>query len=377
MTNHLFLQLVFMLVSAAALAPTVSCQGAAAPPLAKRVEAIAERYAAGDNFSGAVLLAQNGKPLYQKSFGFADRAGKTPFREDTPSSIASIGKILTSALILKLADEKRLALTDPIAKFLPATKIPNADRIMIHQLLTHTSGLGNYMAHPDYANLRKNAFALDDLIVLVASQPLVFETPGARHEYSNSGYIVLGKIIETVTKKKYADALDENILKPLKMKNTRLAFDRENFRGAAQGYFRANPADEWRSTAAAMPTPSADGGIFTTAGDLFAFDRALFGGKILRPETFESMKKRHVEANVPGLGKMLYGYGLMTIDYEGGAYSVGHNGGSPGYGAEYRHYFIGRDEYTLIVISNYDRRIRPLLGEIQTELLKSAGPPSN
>jgi CubicO group peptidase (beta-lactamase class C family) len=272
---------------------------------------------------------------------------------------------------------RELALGDSIGKFLPAAKIPNADRITLHQLLTHTSGLGNYMTDPDYVNLRKNKFALDDLIALIGRQTLVFETPGARHEYSNSGYVVLGKIIERVTKRSYAEVLAEKILDPLKMKNTRLEFDRENFRNAAQGYFKANPADEWKSTSAEMPTPSSDGGIFTTAGDLLLFDRALFGGKIIKPASLELMKKRHVEAVVPRLGKMLYGYGLMVIDYPNGAHSIGHNGGSPGYGAEYKHYFIGRDEFTLIIISNYDRRVRPLLNEIQTELLKNAGPNAN
>jgi CubicO group peptidase (beta-lactamase class C family) len=233
------------------------------------------------------------------------------------------------------------------------------------------------MSHPDYADLRKNKFALDELIGLIGRQPLVFETPGARHEYSNSGYIVLGAVIERVTKTSYAAALAEKILKPLKMKNTRLEFDRENFRDAARGYFKAGPADEWKPTTAEMPTPAPDGGVFTTAGDLMIFDRALFGGKLIKPASLELMKKRHVEALVPGLGKMLYGYGLMIIDYPNGAYSIGHNGGSPGYGAEYRHYYIGRDEYTLIIMSNYDRRLRPVLNEIQTELLKTIGPPAS
>lgn len=367
--NHYFLQITLILLINVALQMPHFSQ--TAEPLAKRVGEISDKYAADGDFSGSVLFARNGEIVYQKSFGFADRETKTRFDSDTLSSIASIGKIFTAALILKLTEEKNLSVSDPVSKFLPDANIPNAGKITIHQLLTHTSGLGNYMAHPDYAKLKTGKLPLDDLVKLIAAQPLVFETPGERHQYSNSGYIVLGKIIEIVTKKKYENVLRDKILKPLKMKNTHLDLDRKNFRNRAKGYSRQKAEDEWTSTLAEMPTPASDGGLFTTAEDLFHFDQTLFSGKIITPASLDLMKKRHVQADVPGLGKMNYGYGLMIMDYTGGAISVGHNGGSPGYGAEYKHFFIGEDEYSLIIISNYDRRIRPLLNQIQTALLEN------
>jgi CubicO group peptidase (beta-lactamase class C family) len=369
-----FLQIVLLLIMVIAHR-SAACQ--IIEPLASRVGEAAEKHAANDNFSGSILLAKNGRPVYRKTFGFADRERKRLFEAKTPSTVASIGKLFTSVLIMKLAEEGKLAVTDPISKFLmPQTKIPNADRITIHQLLTHTAGLANYMPHPDYATLRTKKFAadepitLDDLLAIVARQPLAFETPGARHQYSNSNYIVLGKIIESLTGKKYADVLDEKILKPLKMKNTLYEINRGTFQNLAQGYVKPNPTDEWRTDAMTKPIPAPDGGIFTTADDLLKFDRALFGGKLVRRETFELMKKSSVEAFQPGLGKTLYGYGLIILEYENGAYSVGHNGGWVGYNAEYSHYFVGKDEYAVIIISNSERRTRPLWSQIQTEILK-------
>lgn len=364
---HIFLSCLMMLCVSCGISAQNSPKG---DELSKRIGEIAEAHAANDNFSGAVLLSKNGQAVYEKTFGFADRAKSAPFTVQTASSIASVGKIFTSVLVLQLAEEKKLSLSDSVSKFLPDTKIPNAGKITIHQLLTHTSGLGNYMAHTDYAKLRENRLEIDAVVSLIERQSLAFETPGAKVEYSNSGYIVLGKIIESVTGKKYAEVLEKRILNPLAMKSTGLELNRNNFGGLAKGYFKPNPVGEWQSTEKEMPTPASDGGLFTTAKDLFAFDRALFGGKLLKRESFELMKNRHTEMTVPGLGKMNYGYGLMISDYPNNAYSIGHNGGSPGYGTEFVHYFIGQDEFTLIIISNYDRRTRQLKSKIQDEITK-------
>lgn len=370
MRFHLF-RFIFILAIVGAQFQMAFCQSDA--ELQKRVGEIAAANAADDNFSGSVLLAKNGELVYEKSFGFADREKRAPFTEQTASNIASVGKVFTSVLILQLAEEKKLALSDSINRFLPKMKIPNADKITVHHLLTHTSGLGSYMRHNDYPKLLKNKIEIDEIARLIEQQPLVFNVPGEKFEYSNSGYVVLGKIIENVTGKKYADVLNEKIIRRLGLKNTRLELDRNDFRGLAKGYFRPTPADAWQSNEKQMPTPSADGGVFTTAKDLFAFDQALFGGKLLKKESLELMKNRHAEMTVPGLGKMNYGYGLMIRDHPNNFYSVGHNGGTPGYGTEFQHYRVGQDELTLIVISNYDRRVRGVMLEIQKEILKDNG----
>ena len=369
MRFHL-LRFIFIIAVIGAQFQTAFCQSD--DVLSKRTGEIAGATAADDNFSGSVLLARNGKIVYEKSFGFADREKRIAFNEKTASNIASVGKMFTSVLILQLAEEKKLSLSDSIGKHLPAAKIPNADRITVHQLLTHTSGLGAYWQHPDFPKLLKNTVEIDEIIALIEQQPPVFAAPGARFEYSNSGFIVLGKIIERATGKKYKEVLNERIVQRLGLKNTRLEINRSDFRGAAKGYVKPAPNGEWLSNEKQVPTPSSDGGVFTTAQDLFAFDRALWGGKLLKPESLELLKKRHAEMIVPGLGKINYGYAAMIRDYPNDFTSIGHNGGTLGYGAEFHHYSNNRDEFTLIVISNYDRRVRGLMLKIQDEILKSA-----
>jgi CubicO group peptidase (beta-lactamase class C family) len=369
MQLHIF-QFIFTLGVLLASVQTAFCQ--TDQELSKRVAEIAEANAGGDNFSGSVLLAKNGNIVYEKSFGFADRGKSAPFFDTTASNIASVGKMLTSVLILQLVEEKKLLLSDSIAKHLPNTKIPNADKITVHHLLTHTSGLGTYWQHPDYPKLLKNAVEVDELVRLIEQQQLVFAEPGTRFEYSNSGYIVLGKIIERITGKRYADVLAEKIIKPLDLKNTRLEINRSDFRGLAKGHLKPTPTDVWQSNEKQMPTPSSDGGVYATAKDLFRFNQALLGGKLLNKQSLELMKNRHAEMTVPGLGKMNYGYAVMIQNYANDFQSIGHNGGTPGYGAEFQHYSNNRDEFTLIILSNYDRRVRGLMFKIQEEILKSA-----
>jgi CubicO group peptidase (beta-lactamase class C family) len=367
MQLHIF-HFIFVLAVVFASVQAAFCQ--TDQELSKRVAEIAEAKAANDNFSGSVLLSKNGKIVYEKCFGFADRAKNVAFTDKTASNIASVGKMFTSVLILQLAEEKKLQVSDSVNKLLPNTKIPNADKITVHHLLTHTSGLGSYMRHAEFAKLLKNKVEIDEIIGLIEQQPLVFAEPGARFEYSNSGYIVLGKIIERLTGKRYADVLAEKILKPLNLKNTRLEIDRSDFRGLAKGHLKPTPTDIWQSNEMQMPTPSADGGVYTTARDLFVFSQTLHGGKLLKPESLEQMKNRHAEMSVPGLGKMNYGYAMMIQDYTNNSTSIGHNGGTPGYGTEFKQYRVGQDDFTLIVISNYDRRVRGLMLEIQKEILK-------
>jgi CubicO group peptidase (beta-lactamase class C family) len=349
--------------------PTAFCRTKVNLP--QRVSVLAEAHAAGDNFSGAVLLAKNGEVIYEKNFGFSDREKRTPFTSETASNVASIGKMFTSVLVLQLAEEKKLALTVTIGKLLPATKIPNADKITVRHLLMHTSGLGDFLYHPEFGKLSKNNIENDELIALIEQQPLRFNEPGTRFEYSNSGYAVLGKIVERVTGKRYADALNERIIQRIDLKNTRFKINRADFRGLAHGYQKPAEASDWQIVDRYTSAPTPAGGIFSTARDLLAFDRALFSGKLLKKESFEMMKTRHTEMSVPGLGKAMYGYGMMIRDFPEQSFSLGHNGRFPGYTNEFQHYTVGADEYTLVIISNYDLRARKLLLEIEAEILKA------
>jgi CubicO group peptidase (beta-lactamase class C family) len=365
MRFYLF-RFIFVLAVTAAQLQTAVCQSNA--ELQKRVGEIAAANAGGDNFSGSVLLAKNGEIVYEKNFGFADREKRLAFTENTASNTASVGKMLTAVLILQLVDEKKLALSDSVRKFLPTTKIPNVDKITVRHLLMHTAGLGDYLRHPDVLKLSQYKVETNEILPLIEQMPLVSDEPGTRFQYSNSGYVVLGKIIEQVTGKRYADVLGERIIRRLNMKNTRFELDGER-RSLAKGYVKPSENDDWQLVEKYVFAPSAAFGIFSTPKDLFRFSRALYGGKLLKPDSLEMMRKRQIEMTQPGLGKMNYGYGVTIRDYPNNRFSVGHNGGLPGYNTEFQHYSIGRDEFTLIITSNYDRRVRKMLLDIQKEIL--------
>lgn len=336
-----------------------------------KIDSFVDASSQNDQFSGSILIAKNGIVIYGKVAGLADNENKIPNTEKTSFSIASVGKIFTATLIMKFVETGRLKLDEPIGKYLPGISIPNRNKITIHHLLSHTSGLGNYMSHPGYPKMLNKQLQIDDVIPLISEQPLLFDKPGLRHEYSNSGFIVLGKILENVMGKKYEEILDEMILNPLSMTSTKFSVDRNNVKDIATGYRKSSPQGEWESTINFFPVPLSDGGIFTTSKDLLKFDKALFSGKIIGNETLELMTKVQSEGEQPGFGKIQYGYGLMLDHFENQVKSAGHNGGSPGYNAEYRHYFTDANtSYTVIILSNHERVIRPLFFSIQSMILE-------
>jgi CubicO group peptidase (beta-lactamase class C family) len=336
-----------------------------------KIDSLVDASSQIDQFSGSILIAKNGIVIYEKIAGLADNENMIPNTEKTSFSIASVGKVFTATLITKFVESGRLKLDEPVSTYLPGISIPNMNKITIHHLLSHTSGLGNYMGHADYPNMLNKQLQIDDVIPLISEQPLLFDEPGLRHEYSNSGFIVLGKILENVVGKKYEEILGEMILKPLSMTSTKFSVDRKNEKDIAIGYRKSSPRGEWESTINFFPVPLSDGGIFTTSKDLLKFDQDLFSGKILQKETLEKMIQIHSEGEQPGFGKIAYGYGLMLGNFKNQVKSAGHNGGSSGYNAEYRHYLMDVDtSYTIIILSNHERVIRPLFFTIRDMILE-------
>jgi len=323
-----------------------------------------------DKVAGSFLLAHNGKVLFEKAVGYSDRDTKSPLLKTTASNIASVGKMFTATLIMQLVEKGRLKLDVPIETYIPKIDIPNKNKITVHHLLTHTSGLGSYWQAPGYRQLNaEGKVTIDAAIDLITQLPLVFDEPGSRSEYSNAGYVILGKIIEQITGKTYASVLKENILDRAGMRNTFYNIDRSDMNGKAIGYSRAKPQDDWRSVQKDFPTALPDGGLFTTAGDLYKFDQALHGGKLIGKNILQLMKQHHSELQTPG-GIQPYGYAMMVTDLGNGLSSFGHNGGTLGYNAEFRHYTKGNDNYTLIIVSNYERTTRPVFIKLQEMIVK-------
>jgi len=312
-------------------------------------EALVAKAATEDSFSGAVLVAKDGKTIFQKAVGFANKETKLQNKTTTRFNLGSINKSFTSVAIAQLAQQGKLAYADTIVKLLP--DYPNkavAEKVTIHQLLTHTSGLGDYLTR-DIAQAK----TLRDLLPLFVNQPLLFE-PGQKQQYSNSGYVVLGLIIEKLSGRSYYDYVQENIFKPAGMTRTD-SFERDQKVGdLAVGYTsmgaegpQAGP--RIANTATLAGKGSSAGGGYSTVEDMLKFANALNANKLLTPEFTEIVFTGGGAQRPAGAGKG--GYGFMQ-NQANGIRIVGNGGGGPGVNAMFRIYF-GRG-YTVVVLSNYD-----------------------
>lgn len=249
------------------------------------VAAEIERRAAEDRFSGVLVVEQAGRRLFEHAAGWADRENRIPVTIDTKFGIASIGKSFTEVVVRQLAAEGLLDLSAPLAQVLP--DYPNRDvaaRVTPAQLLDHSSGLGDFteaLYSPRGAALGSPR-ALSDYLPLFVDEPLRFE-PGSRSRYSNSGYLVLGLVIEKLTGESYFDAVRRRVFAPAGMTDSGWAAASERVPGRAIGYFRgAGPGGPLRAnTAVERGAGTSAGGGYSTAADLLRFAEALASGKLL------------------------------------------------------------------------------------------------
>jgi CubicO group peptidase (beta-lactamase class C family) len=269
-------------------------------------------YAKDHNFNGTVLVQKNGEVRFARSFGLANIPFKVPNARETKYRIASITKVFTSVLILQLQEQGKLDLQKTIRTYLPDYAGEGGDRVTLHQLLNHTSGIDNMDTVKDLETALRSGlpayqtpFTSDQLLAKFASGKLVHE-PGTVFDYNNADYVILGKILERVYGKPYEQILKEQILLPLKMANTGLLHQSDVLDGLADTYFFR---DDLKAMVHDLPMyPEnwyAAGGMYSTVDDLLVFANAWFGGKLLKPETLELMFK-------PGLDD--YGYGLWSYE---------------------------------------------------------------
>lgn len=247
------------------------------------IDSLLNRYHHYRLFNGVALVVRNGELIYEKGFGYADFDHKILNTPDTRFRIASLTKAFTALLIMQLVEEDKIALDDCISDYLDYFPESRGDLITIHQLLCHTSGLPDYTTFPGF--LRNNSdryYSTEELIKVFADSTLEF-VPGTVSRYSNSGYIVLGAIIEKVTGKSYADVLKERIFKPLEMNNSGyndLDADIENQAlGYYRGPFKMNPSNPQH-----ISTLFSAAGVYSTARDLFKWDRSFYTYRILSKE---------------------------------------------------------------------------------------------
>ena len=313
-----------------------------ASELAARIEEALDVYAQAQQFSGVVLVAQEGSVLLDKGYGEADRANGIPNTGQTRFRIGSLTKQFTAMIILMLQERGLLTVQDRICNYIEDCPDTWSD-ITIEQLLTHTSGVPDFTRFSDYDATKGQASTLTEIIDRFRDEPLDF-SPGERWNYTNSGYILLGQIIETVSGQSYEDIAQEYLFTPLDMTNTGYDHNRDDL---AVGYVNGS------GTQAAfidMSIPYSAGGLYSTAEDLLKWDRALADGSLIDPSLTNEMFTS--QASIPDSPGMGYGYGwIITEEY--GQSVVFHNGGIEGYVSSITR-FLG-DDILIVMLSNEEQ----------------------
>ena len=315
----------------------------------------------GDSYSGAVLVAKDGKPVFAEAYGLADREKKTPNTLKTRFHIASMNKMFTAVATLQLAQAGKLDLNAPVGKYL--THYPNSDvavKVSIHQLLTHTGGTGDFFG-PEYDEHRNELRTINDYVKLFGSRGVAFE-PGTKWDYSNYGYLLLGAIIEAVSGQSYYDYVREHIYAPAGMSSTGSDPEDASIPGLAIGYTKKGPngpLTEPIPNTASLPyrgTPA--GGGYSTVEDLLRFATALQQNKLLNARYTELLTTGKVPT--PMGSSYAYGFGDRTFN---GTRCFGHNGGAPGVNGELE--ICPAAGYVVTALANID----PLSAEHITEFV--------
>ena len=268
-------------------APAESRKGSDAE-VAAAAEALLSAGHGEGSFSGVVLIAKNGKPFFHKAYGMANRDFGAPSRPDTKFNLGSINKVFTQVAIAQLAEHGKLSLSDTIRKHLPDYLSAVADKITIQQLVTMTSGLGDFFGERFDATPKSRFRTLADFVPLFVNRPLLFE-PGTSRSYSNAGYIVLGLVIEKASGQSYYDYVRQHVFLPAGMKDTDAYMQDAVVPNRAVGYTRESedgkpqPGPK-RTNVYTLPARSSSaGGGYSTAPDLLAFDSAMRADKLLSP----------------------------------------------------------------------------------------------
>jgi CubicO group peptidase (beta-lactamase class C family) len=312
---------------------------------ADKIDQLMQQYEKIGQFSGAVLVAENGQIIYKKAFGYANMDLDVPNMVDTKFRIASMTKAFTAMLIMQLVEEGKVQLDEKITNYLPDYPKPQGDNITIHHLLTHTSGMLNYTNIDGFwANETRNPYTMEQL-VKVFSDSAIIDTVGTKYRYNNGGYVLLGAIVEKVTGKTFEQVLNEKILKFLNMKNSGYDKPGNILKNRATGYNKTLLGYE-PSPFQDMTSISAAGCMYSTVDDLYLWDRALYTEMLLS----ESNKQKMFTANLSNYG---YGWGIGKEKVGNKPDSVtiiAHNGGVNGFNSRIMR--VPDDQHLVILLRN-------------------------
>ncbi len=304
----------------------------------QHIDKLLDPYVRSNNFSGTVYASKEGKVVYEKSFGKAIIEWDVANANDTKYQLASVSKPLTSTAILLLEQQGKLSTSDPVSKYLPEFR--DGNKVTIHHLLSHTSGVPNINDFPEYNLLSLTSISLDSIVKVFQKKPLLFE-PGSKYSYSNSNYNVLAYIIEKVSGMKYGDFLKKNIFDILEMKNTRHHGNAlDVIPNVATGYAADGRKDLQRAPYLDWTIKTGNGSLYSTVDDLAKFDRSFFTEKILTKANKEKMF-------TPNLSDVGYGWYLKPHLNRKRSYITGR---SPGFSTYFGRY--PDEQVCVIVLSN-------------------------
>ncbi len=315
-------RIALVVLAAAVLIPLTVCRADDEPPasddLPQKIEAYLESCADVESFSGAALVSKGDETIFAKGYGLANAEHAIPNTPHTKFRLGSVTKQFTAVLTLILAEQGKLSLDDPVSKHF-AEAPPTWEKITLRHLLSHTSGIPNFTSFPDFRERDKEPSPPQKTILLFKDKPLDFE-PGEKFAYSNSGYVLMGAILETVGGKPYAELLKEHVFDPLQLANTGYDLPETVIPERASGYRRSN--DGLTNTPYVdMLTPHAAGALYSTVEDLALWDRALRAGKLMSPPSYEAM-----------FTPVKDDYALGWIVRKFGSYQrIGHGGGINGF----------------------------------------------
>ncbi|KRD62458.1 serine hydrolase [Flavobacterium sp. Root935] len=328
---------------------------------AQQIEQLLAKYNEYGQFNGSALVAVNGKVIFKKGFGLANMEWDVPNQPDTKFRLGSISKQFTAFLIVKLAEEGKLKLDVPITSYLPDYPKENGGKITIHHLLTHTSGIPNYTSAPNFfKDKARNPYTPEEFVKTFSSLPLEF-TPGEKFNYSNSGYFLLGYIIEKISGKTYEQYLQEIIFTPLKMVNSGYDHSDVILKNRAAGYEKQGKKIV-NAAYLDMSIPYAAGSLYSTVEDLYLWDQALYTNKLLSEKSIESLYKPYIKA-----WGGFYGYGWSTYEAPNGQNSklniIEHGGGINGFNTVISR--IPADKNLVVLLNNTGGTV---LGEMNTAI---------
>jgi CubicO group peptidase (beta-lactamase class C family) len=306
-------------------------------------------YPAGEP-GAAVLVAKGGQILLRKGYGLANLELGVPIQPDMVFEVGSLTKQFTSAAILLLQERGKLSVADDITKYLPDYPT-HGQKITLDHLLTHLSGVPDYTSLPEWLPRVREDLTVQQIIDLFKDKPLDF-SPGEKWSYSNSGYILLGAVIEKASGKSYEDFVEQEIFAPLGMKRSRYGHQNEVVPGRVAGYEKGEDDGYKIADYVSMTQPYAAGALLSTVDDLALWAEALSGGKLLEKASLERMT---TSAKLISGQSTHYAYGL-GISSEDGMQILEHGGGIPGFTS---YLLTIPDQRLLVIVLSNNRSEEP------------------